>query len=704
MKKTLWGWMSATMLFAASCSNDVAMLEDAGNEALVSLKVSTPEIASRAYSDGTTATRLQYAVYDKDGEYLSQLTKNNLTINGSTTVDLKLTTGNTYTVIFWAAAPDAPYTVDFAGKKMTVDYTNALSNDETRDAFYCLQEFEVNKKTVEVDVELKRPFAQLNIGTADYLDSEKAGYVPSQSFVKVRNIYNTLNLWDGTVSGQQEAVFGYNAIDKDEKFPVDDLTYDYLAMNYLLVNGKETVEVEFGYKEVGGIESEAEKTPRTIGSVPVQRNYRTNIFGNILTSDVDIHVTINPAYEEPDNYVFYAFERGGVATLTEDMEIGHTLYVRNGVHATLNLNGYTLKNNASNKYTDVIVVEEGAELTINGEGTIEAVSGNDGYAVIVEGTLYVNGGTFKAGVDANGEANAVIYARGNGKVYVKGGEFPNDNNSVYVLNKKDADRATTTIEVSGGRFHNFNPADNAAENAGTNFLAMGSVSVEVEAGVWEVLPNEVTVKNEAEFNAALTIGYGKIILGNDIELGAEGVTATKSTVIDMNGFSLTADRNYVSGKNVKDISVFVADNGAEIEFIGEGSIINTASEGAYAIVVWGGAKVTVSGNITCGAYHDAFYVRKGELFISNGFHYAVSDTIPGVQNCGTTQCFPSTVINCYDDDYTEVTLTGGTYVNMNPSNLHEWRHHNQSHVAEGYKVVEDEQDNGDIWYTVVKAE
>ena len=101
----------------------------------MSFNVATPEIATKAFSDGTTATVLQYAVYDAAGNYLKDLTVNNAEIHGSTTVSLTLTTGNTYSVIFWAAAPDAPYTVEFAKKTMTVDYTIALSNAENRDAF-----------------------------------------------------------------------------------------------------------------------------------------------------------------------------------------------------------------------------------------------------------------------------------------------------------------------------------------------------------------------------------------------------------------------------------------------------------------------------------------------------------------------------------------------------------------------------------------
>ena len=285
------------MIFATSCENDLD-LGVAGETSVVSFTVNTPEM-SRAYSDGTTATVLQYAVYDAEGTILGNLTETNASIEGgSATVKLQLTTGNSYSVIFWAAAPDAPYYVDFENKKMTVDYTGAVSNDETRDAFYKYHTFTVNGAQTET-IELRRPFAQLNIGTADYEESEDAGYVPTKSAVTVKNVYSTLYLWDGTVDKNTtvEANFGLADIKKDETFPV--AGYEYLAMNYLLVDAeKETVDVEFKYTNGSN-----EKT-RTVGSVPVQRNYRTNIYGNILTSDVDINVTIEPAYEDKDHIVY----------------------------------------------------------------------------------------------------------------------------------------------------------------------------------------------------------------------------------------------------------------------------------------------------------------------------------------------------------------------------------------------------------------
>ena len=272
-----------------ACQTDLNEVSVAGGEVDVTFEVGTP---TRAYSDGNTATVLQYAVYEETGE-LTSLVKTDATINLSTTVKLQLVTGNTYTVIFWAAAPNAPYTVDFADTlgeaAMTVNYDNAVCNAENRDAFYAVHTFKVTGAQTET-IELRRPFAQLNIGTKDYEAAENAGYVPTQSSVVVKNVYSTLNLATGEVANDVVATFGLADIKKDETFPVDG--YEYLAMNYLLVNSqKDVVDIEFTYTDG------ADAKTRTVGSVPVQRNYRTNIYGQLLTSDVDINVVIKPEYD-----------------------------------------------------------------------------------------------------------------------------------------------------------------------------------------------------------------------------------------------------------------------------------------------------------------------------------------------------------------------------------------------------------------------
>ena len=380
MKKNFFFWMAAiVMLIMSSCQQEAGF----GTEATVSFQVGTPEIATRAYSDGTTATVLQYAVYDENGKELEDLTVTDGEIHGSTTVNLQLTTGNTYSVIFWAAAEGAPYTVDFANKTMTVDYSTAVSNDENRDAFYKYHEFTVTGAQTEI-IELRRPFAQLNIGTNDYEESDKAGYEPKYSSVKVSNVYNTLDLVEGKVSGATAVVYGYNAIPTNETFPV--AGYEYLAMNYLLVDSeKEVVDVEFGYTE---LEATAAKT-RTVGSVPVQRNYRTNIYGQLLTGDVKINVEIKPEYEEPAHEadaLHKAALNGGNITLTEDVVLTAPLEITSEL--VIDLNGKTISG-AYSKSEGAIIKNTGS-LTLVG-GTVSSTGANGGSAIANYGSLVVEG-------------------------------------------------------------------------------------------------------------------------------------------------------------------------------------------------------------------------------------------------------------------------------------------------------------------------
>ena len=421
------------MIFATSCENELE-LGTVGEESMVSFTIATPDMGSRAYSDGKTATVLQYAVYDAAGKELTDLTvtdDDDVEIHGSTTVNLKLTTGNTYSVIFWAAAEDAPYAVNFANKTMTVDYNGAVSNDESRDAFYKYHEFTVNGAQTET-IELKRPFAQLNIGTSDYDDAKSAGYEPTLSAVTVKQVYTKLNLKDGTVdddASKVDAIFAENNIDKNQTFPV--AGYKYLAMNYLLVDDeKETVDVEFTYSDGSNAKT------RTVGSVPVQRNYRTNIYGQLLTSDVDINVTIEPNYNEED-YMIYNVVVDGVSydnfatAAAKAMELNQpiefiqnvtidadeTITVPAGKTLNLNLNGYTLVGVSNQTGSNRNMFDVRGTMIVNGANTMSraAAEGNGCITIKHKGdNMGWNNSTNVFNVTAGGvlnikNANAINY-------------------------------------------------------------------------------------------------------------------------------------------------------------------------------------------------------------------------------------------------------------------------------------------------------
>ena len=301
---------------------------------------------------------------------------------------------------------------------------------------------------------------------------------------------------------------------------------------------------------------------------------------------------------------------GGSYTLENDVVVESPVVVPAGSHFVLNLNGQTLKNQVENADTDVIIVEEGATLVINGEGTVEAVSGNDGYAVVAKGKVTINGGTFKAGVDENGEANAVVYARGNGEVYVNGGFFPNAHNSAYVLNKRDADRATAVIEVKGGTFEGFDPACNSAEftNA-TNFCAEGYTSY--KDGEYYVVVSGATVKTAEEFKAAAAnAALEYIVVAADLDFGTEFVQVTTDKVIVGNGYKFNA-----GGKTTKAYALGIQ---KPVNVV----VNNLVMVGGGGIYVAAGANVEVN-DVELKVKYSAsgrhmFYVNNATLTVNSG--------------------------------------------------------------------------------------
>ncbi len=393
MKKIFFGMMALVAMVATSCQQDVDLDQQVnlGETATVSFNLATPQIATKAkFSEGALATHLQYAVYDANQNILDTFTVTDGVINsGSTQVEFQLTTGNTYYVLFWAAAPNAPYTVNLAAKTMEVSYNNAVSSDENRDAFYYYDDFTVEAGMAPISAELKRPFAQLNIGTSDLTASANAGYTVTQAKVTVP-VYTKLNFASGDATDPQTVTFDYANVPTSYEFPV--AGYEYLAMNYLLMNTtKETVDVKFQY--TNGTTAQAE---RTVGSVPVQRNHRTNLYGQLLTSDANVNVEIKPEYDGEDKY---GVENGQVYVRVDSAEEFNAFFADSKVDIIILNNDVTLSEVVTRAEDPALKVASGKTLVLDLNGkTLSATSTQTGknYDMIdVRGTLTVKNGTIE---------------------------------------------------------------------------------------------------------------------------------------------------------------------------------------------------------------------------------------------------------------------------------------------------------------------
>ena len=381
-KKLFLGMFAAAgMLLATSCSNDELDVVQSGNEAQVTFSLAAEGgIATRAISDGTGAKKLVYAVYNANGELIrtiahadvnGQIVDNSAFDNGLTeNVTITLAKGQQYTVAFWAQNPNCTAYTTTDLKNVTVDYAGS-NNDETRDAFFKAETFTVTGNA-DIDVVLKRPFAQINVGVteADWNAAVASGIEIEKSKVTIEKAATSINLLTGEVEGEQTVEYGFDIIpakfttpetlevDVNHNGTIDENEkYKYLSMSYILANdattgyAKTTLEdLDFTFAPISGNKI---NFSAGLNSVPVQRNWRTNIIGQILTGDVTFNITIDPIYDgEYNNADAYGVKANNTyyKTIKDAIDAGATeIELAAGLWKMPSVSDKTLKISGANK-------------------------------------------------------------------------------------------------------------------------------------------------------------------------------------------------------------------------------------------------------------------------------------------------------------------------------------------------------------------
>ncbi len=206
--------------------------------------------------------------------------------------------------------------------------------------------------------------------------------------------------------------------------------------------------------------------------------------------DNDIAIAGYTAYTDLQTAVDEAPEYCPIE-IVKDIELGKAIEVTRSVSVFMNTHNITMteEDTAGDGAFHVLT---GGNLTIDGTGTVSGVGNNDWNIVIFAdgGHVNINGGTY-TNVGATGESPDhfdVIYAKNGGSVMINGGRFEGQT-PAWLLNLHDGSRETSYITCFGGTFVGFNPANNAAEGEGTNFVADG-YTVEEKNGEYTVVWTE----------------------------------------------------------------------------------------------------------------------------------------------------------------------------------------------------------------------
>lgn len=576
--KKFYSFLAAGLLLTA-CSSEKFAGPETGTEQEVAISVQLPETINKraagtnsalgGASNCTGEVTFTAALY-YNGTEIWRDNKAAAIPNANAAVTFKptLVIGENYQLVAYAQ-------MDGVITDLTAQTEANAINDETVDAYYVSTTL---KAEPTMSATLKRATAKLRIIAEDFAAAEEQlGKKVAKVAVTYRQAQATeLNPTTGVWAAGTEKAFGpAELVAYSNEADAKTILVDYIpATAEGEIINIESVVVTFDdnttyTKDLSKLD------------VPVKRNWLTTLTGNFFMAETELKVEIDDAFEGENekNYgILTAFEFGGEYTLEGDVEIDGTLTLAEGKSLVIDLNGHNLTiGNESAELEEGDAIIAYGNLTIKGEGTITGntraiwARGNTGAVVNIEG------GTFIGSTIAESPAST-IYASGNGVVNIYGGTFEakeadktsyaNKNGVYAAINMHD--QCTGGINVYGGSFVKFNPAEPGTELASWNathpngFVAPG-FEVAQNGDVYTVSPAKITDATTLANILTADVELISVILSADIDLpitSLGSITAgsgeyklggenTKNIIIDLNGNKLNITTTYWSAIGAK---------------------------------------------------------------------------------------------------------------------------------------------------------
>lgn len=271
-----------------------------------------PEVKSaKDPGDGSAINRCVLGVYLVNGstqELYGSVMYEAVSEGTATFEDVALLTGYDYKLVFWAdnvaetlaLSTDNHYTVTFEATAPQVSYKSEgayTSSDDTRDAFFGVFDLKGFSGTVEDSYALTRPFGQLNIFTTDYAGIQSETLKPAKVQLTFPSIPTGMNLLTGATTSLTAVTGTVSSIPTLIASPVvsgaHQLSFDYIfapANQQLMLQN-----IEMAFYDASGSQLPIESY--TFPELPVQRNYRTNVSGALLTKSADLTIDIQKNFE-----------------------------------------------------------------------------------------------------------------------------------------------------------------------------------------------------------------------------------------------------------------------------------------------------------------------------------------------------------------------------------------------------------------------
>ena len=282
----------AAGLFATSCQESIVEPQIAGP---TTFTVQLPEQMGTKADIGSAnnVNNLFVAVYAEAEPDAEAIFKKQVAVeNGVAKVTLNLIQDQSYDIVFWAQKGTSY--VDANSELLSIPMKNTFHNSEEGAAFFHFED-EFTPNGAPKDIILRRPFAQLNLGTTPAslkTDVQSDSLKLSQSYIKVEKVAATFNTVLGVGEGEQTIEFALANV-PSQKLYVGGVKYYYVSMDYLPIAGDDQALVNVNAK-IKLDNGQVIDHPFT--SVPVRENYRTNIVGNLISSTTDFEITIEDSW------------------------------------------------------------------------------------------------------------------------------------------------------------------------------------------------------------------------------------------------------------------------------------------------------------------------------------------------------------------------------------------------------------------------
>ena len=350
---------------------------------------------------------------------------------------------------------------------------------------------------------------------------------------------------------------------------------------------------------------------------------------------------------------------------------------------TITINGGTFTGGVK-----TVKVDERGVLVIN-DGTFT----NEKYSCIMNwNKTTINGGTFTSQNDYS-VLNGAWNENATGELRINDGTFTGDISGTIKVSHSAIYPGKIT-EISGGTF-----STDVSKYATANRTVMQNpdetytVSVaKIDNQGYSTLKDAVDAAQENE----------TVTLLNDVTINPKGegdvlvpqITIDKSVTLDLAGHKIAYDASVASQNPSYTPAFFMVCNNADVTITGNGTIdCEAGNNGAYGINVYGG-NLTIENGTFYGAMTVA-QVQEGSLNVKGGYY----DLAPSVKSQAPE--YAKYIINAIDSAFKDgsaiISVTGGTFVNFDPSANPEGI--DTSYVAKGYYS----KDNQDGTFSVLQS-